>query len=141
MILVHVVWCWFWLLRRVPCPLGVLRFGEVVQSPRSGLCWLSQAWSCAPPGSQCWSSWVCLASWREGVVRRAFLPLSHLAGPYQHFKSCCLGCLEVKGLFLCRWQGFRVRRGGCLDIAGSLQLLHASHVRDRDKALQKGYTC
>ena len=37
---------------------------------------------------------------------------------------------------MCQRQGFR--GGPLLDMAGSLQLLHAPHVRERDKALLRG---
>ena len=72
------------------------------------------------------------------MVLRTFrpgLPMLHqLAGPYQHFKAAIWDAWRAKVSFdLCRRQGFR--GGPLLDIAGSLQLLHAPHVRERDKAL------
>ena len=63
--------------------------------------------------------------------------LSLFAGPYQHFKAAIWDAWRSKVSFdMCQRQGFR----GCplLDIAGSLQLLHAPHVRERDKALLRG---
>ena len=62
--------------------------------------------------------------------------LHHPPGPYQHFKTAIWNAWRSKVCFgLCRRQGFS--RGPMLDIAGSLQLLHASHVRERNKALLK----
>ena len=62
--------------------------------------------------------------------------LHHLAGPYQHFKAAISDAWRSKVCFdLGRRQGFR--GGPMLDIAGSLQLLHASHVTERDQALLK----
>ena len=69
------------------------------------------------------------------VWLRLSLPLlSHLAGPHQHFKAVVLDAWRSKVCFdLCRLQSFR---GGLIsDIADSVQLLHASHVRDGDEAL------
>ena len=60
--------------------------------------------------------------------------LHHPPGPYQHFKTAIWNAWRSKVCFgLCRRQGFS--RGPMLDIAGSLQLLHAPHVRERNKAL------
>ena len=76
------------------------------------------------------------------LVRRGGFAGAFLAGHYQHFKAAVWDAWRSKVCFdLCQRQGFREKGGGSLDIAGSLQLLQASHVRDRDKALQKGYPC
>ena len=74
----------------------------------------------------------------ESVWCRPCLPgLSLLAGTYQHFKAAIWDAWRFKVSFdLCQRQGFR--GGPLLDIAGSLQLLHAPHVRERDKALLRG---
>ena len=70
----------------------------------------------------------------SGWVRPGLPLLDHLAGPFQHFKAAIWDAWRSKVCFdLCRRQGFR--NGPLLDIAGSLQLLHASHVRERSKAL------
>ena len=69
-----------------------------------------------------------------GWSRPGLPVLQHLVGPYQHFKAAIWDAWKLKVSFdLCRRQGFR--GGPLLDIAGSLQLLHAPHVRERDKAL------
>ena len=60
--------------------------------------------------------------------------LSNLAGPVQHFRAAILDawrCGVAAGL--CGRAGFR--GGPLLDFHGSLQLLHSSHVRERDKDL------
>ena len=79
-------------------------------------------------------SWDAVSS----VWCRPGLPgLSLLAGPYQHFKAAIWDAWKSKVSFdMCQRQGFR--GGPLLDIAGSLQLLHAPHVRERDKALLRG---
>ena len=60
--------------------------------------------------------------------------LSKKAGPLHHFKASILDASRNKvAADLCGRKGFR--GGPLLDIHGSLQLLHASHVRERDKAL------
>ena len=80
-------------------------------------------------------SWDAVGS----VWCRPGLPgLSLLAGPYQHFKAAIWDAWRSKVSFeLCKRQGFR--GGPLLDIAGSLQLLHAPHVRERDKALLRSH--
>ena len=61
-------------------------------------------------------------------------PLSHLAGPIQHFKAAVLDAWRKKvAADLCGRKGFR--GGPLLDVHGSLQLLNSSHVRERDKVL------
>ena len=74
----------------------------------------------------------------DNVLSRPGLPgLSLLAGPYQHFKAAIWDAWKSKVSFdMCQRQGFR--GGPLLDIAGSLQLLTAPHVRERDKALLRG---
>ena len=71
----------------------------------------------------------------NSVWSRPGLPgLSLLAGPYQHLNAAIWDAWRFKVSFdLCKRQGFR--GGPMLDIAGSLQLLHAPRVRERDKAL------
>ena len=70
----------------------------------------------------------------SGWIRPGLPMLHHLAGPHQHVKTDVWDAWRAKVSFdLCRRQGFRV--SPMLDIAGSLQLLHAPHVRERDKAL------
>ena len=66
---------------------------------------------------------------------RPGLPLlSNLAGPLQHFKAALLDAWRNRvSADLCSRQGFR--GGPLIDVHGSLQLLHSSHVRERDKAL------
>ena len=72
-----------------------------------------------------------------GWVRRGLPHLRELVGPFQHFKSSILDAWKNKVCFdLSRRQGFQ--EGPMLDIAGSLQLLRASHVGERDKALLRG---
>ena len=72
-----------------------------------------------------------------GWSRPGLPMLQQLAGPYQHFKAAIWEAWKLKVSFdLCRRQGFR--GGPLLDIAGSLKLLHAPHVRERDKALLRG---
>ena len=72
-----------------------------------------------------------------GWVRPGLPFLSHLSGRYQPVQTAVWDAWRAKVCFyLCRRQGFRDGPG--LDIAGSLQLLNASHVRDRDKALIRG---
>ena len=69
-----------------------------------------------------------------GWSRPGLPVLQHLAAPYQHFKAAIWDAWRFKVSFdLCRRQGFRA--GPMLDKAGSLQLLHAPHVRERDKAM------
>ena len=69
----------------------------------------------------------------SGWTRPGLPMLHHLAGPFQLFKAAIWDAWRSKVCFyLCRRQGFR--GGLMLDIAGSLQLLHASRVLDRDKA-------
>ena len=71
----------------------------------------------------------------NSVWSRPCLPgLNLLAGPYQHFKAAIWDAWRFKVSFdLCRRQGFR--GGPMLEIAGSLQILYAPHVRESDKAL------
>ena len=66
---------------------------------------------------------------------RPGLPLiSNLAGPLQHFRAAILDAWRNRvAADLCGRKGFR--SGPLLDVHGSLQLLHFSHVRERDKAL------
>ena len=72
-----------------------------------------------------------------GWVRPLLLVLSDLAGPIQHFKSAILNAWrDTVTADLCAREGFRV--GPLLDIAGILQLLNFSHVRERDEALLRG---
>ena len=60
--------------------------------------------------------------------------LSNLAGPLQHFQAAIMDAWRNKvAADLFGREGFR--GGPLLDICGSLQLLHSSHVRDRDKGL------
>ena len=57
--------------------------------------------------------------------------LSNLAGPVQHFKSAILNAWRDKAAAdLCAREGFRA--GPLLDIAGTLQLLNSSQVRDQE---------
>ena len=67
-------------------------------------------------------------------IRPGLPLLSNLAGPIQQFQAAILDAWrnEVAADLCCR-QGFR--GGPLLDVHGSLQLLHSSHVRERDKAL------
>ena len=66
---------------------------------------------------------------------RPRLPLlSNLAGPVQHVKAAVLHAWRNKvAADLCGGEGFS--GGPLLDVFGFLQLLNASHVRQRDKAL------
>ena len=67
-------------------------------------------------------------------VRPGLHPLSDLAGPAQHLKAAILEDWRDKvSIDLCGRKGFR--SGPLLDVRGSLQLLHSSRVRERDKAL------
>ena len=62
-----------------------------------------------------------------GGVRPVLPILSNLAGPIQHFKAAILDAWRNKvAADLCDREGFR--GGPLLDIAGTLQLLHSSHV-------------
>ena len=81
---------------------------------------------------------VFLGTLIDSLWCRPGLPgLGLLAGPYQHFKAAIWDAWRSKVSFdMCQRQGFR--GGPLLDIAGSLQLLHAPHVRERDKALLRG---
>ena len=73
-------------------------------------------------------------AFNSGWTRPGLPMLHHLAGPYPHFKAAIWDAWRPKVCFdLCRRQGFL--EGPMLDNAGSLQLLHASHVKERDKAL------
>ena len=74
----------------------------------------------------------------DSVWCRPGLPgLSLLAGPYHHFKAAIWDAWSSKVSFdMCQRQGFR--GGPLLDIAASFQLLHAPHVRERNKALLRG---
>ena len=70
----------------------------------------------------------------SGWSRPGLPVLHHLAGPSQHFKAAIWDAWRFKVSFdLRRRQGFRGHP--MLDIADSLQLLHAPHVREKDKAL------
>ena len=72
-----------------------------------------------------------------GWVRPGLPGLSDLAGPIQHNKFAILDAWRVKvSTDLCAWEG--LRGGPLLDVAGTLQLLDSSHVRERDKALHRG---
>ena len=60
--------------------------------------------------------------------------LSNLAGPIQHFKYAILNAWRDKvAADFCAREG--CRGGPLLDIAGTLQLLRSSNVRERDEAL------
>ena len=60
--------------------------------------------------------------------------MSNLAGPVQHLRAAILGDWRSKvSADLCARKGFR--GGPWLDLDGTLQLLNAGHVRERDKAL------
>ena len=66
--------------------------------------------------------------------RPGFPLLSNLAGPVQHFKAAILDAWRNKvSADVCGREGFR--SGPLLDVHGSLQLLHSSRVREKDKAL------
>ena len=129
----YVIWCRFRLLRRYLAyrPLEVPRLYSLLGLVAGGcpghgpMHLLVESagiigFSCDPVN----------AGWN-----RPGLPvLQHLAGPYQHFKAAIWDAWRFKVSFdLCRRQGFR--GGPMLDIAGSIQLLHAPHVRERDMAL------
>ena len=65
---------------------------------------------------------------------RLGLPLlSNLAGPLQHFKAAIIDAWRNKVAADFCGKGFR--GGPLLDVHDSLQFLHSSHVRERDKAL------
>ena len=69
-----------------------------------------------------------------GWLRPGLPVLSNLAGPIQQVKSAILNAWRDKvAADLCAREGFR--GDPLLDIAGTLQLLESSHVRERDKAL------
>ena len=129
----YVLWCRFRLLRRY------LTF-RPLEAPRTYALLAAVAGGCSGHGpvhlvleSACIIGFSCDPI--DLVWRRPGLPgLHHLAGPYQHFKAAIWEAWKLKVSFdLCTRQGFR--GGPLLDIAGSRQLLHAPHVRERDKAL------
>ena len=131
-----VVWCRFRLLRRYLAyrPLEVHRVFALLGLAADG---------CPGHGPLhllVESAGVVGFSWdagNNGWVRPGLPGLSMLAGPYQHFKAAIWDAWRSKVSFdMCQRQGFR--GGPLLDIAGSLQLLHAPHVRERDKALLRG---
>ena len=66
--------------------------------------------------------------------RPALPPLDQVASPFQFFKAVILDAWNTK---VCGDLGRRAgfRRGTRLDLKGSLQLLSASHLRERDKGL------
>ena len=70
-----------------------------------------------------------------GWVRPGWPPLSHLAGPCQHFEAAFFLVLGGPRYVLTFASG-RVFR----EVLGRLHLLHASHVRDRDNALLRTYS-
>ena len=129
----YVLWCRFRLLRRYLAyrPLEVTRLYSLLGLVADG---------CPGHGPMhllVESAGVIGFDWDPVNLdwKRPGLPvLQHLAGPYQHFKAAIWEAWKLKVSFdLCRRQGSR--GGPLLDIAGSLQLLHAPHVRERDKAL------
>ena len=129
----YIVWCRFRLLRRYLAyrPGEIARLYALLELVAGG---------CGGHGPMhllVESAGVIGFVWDAGKVgwNRPGLPvLPQLAGPYQHFKAAIWNAWRFKVSFdLCRRQGFR--GGPLLDIAGSLQLLHAPHVRERDKAL------
>ena len=127
------VWCRFRLLRRYLAynPLEVPWLYSLLNHVASG------GPGCGPMHLQVESAGVLGFAWdplNSGWIRPGLPMLHHMAGPYQHFKSAIWDAWRAKVSFdLFRRQGFR--GGPMLDIAGSLQLLHAPHVRERDKAL------
>ena len=128
-----VVWCRFRLLRRYLAyrPLEAPRIFKLLGLVAAGKPGFGPIHLLVGKANALGFIWDPLNS---GWIRPG-LPLLHqLAGPYQHFKAAIWEAWQAKVSFdLCRRQGFR--GGPMLDIAGSLQLLHAPHVRERDKAL------
>ena len=129
----YVIWCRFGLFRRYLAkrPLEVARLYSLLGLVAGG---------CPGHGPirlLVESAGISGFPWNSGnaVWCRPGLPgLHNLAGPHQRFKAAIWDAWRCKVSFdLCRRQGFR--GGPMLDIAGSLQLLHAPHVRERDKAL------
>ena len=71
-----------------------------------------------------------------GWERLGLPVLSNLAGPIQHFKSAILNAWRDKVTAdPCAREGFR--GGPLLDVAGTLQLLNSSHVRERQSAAER----
>ena len=128
-----VVWCRFRLFRRYLAynPLEIPRLHSLLGFVASG------SPGHGPMHLLVQSAGVIGFSWDplQSAWARPGLPiLHHQAGPNQHLKSAIWDAWRAKVRFdLCRRQGFR--GGPLLDMAGSLQLLHAPHVTERDKAL------
>ena len=132
-----VVWFRFWLLRRYLAlwhtEVGrVYRLLEMVGegSPGHGPIHLLTA-SAAEIGVR----WDPVGM---GWSRPRLPLLSNLGGPVQHSKAAVLHAWRNKvAADLCDREGFS--GGPLLDVFGSLQLLNASHVRQRDKALLRRF--
>ena len=119
----YVLWCRFRLLRRYLAyrPLEVTRLYSLLGLVADG---------CPGHGPMhllVESAGVIGFDWDPvnlGWKRPGLPVLQHLVGPYQHFKAAIWEAWKLKVSFdLCRRQGFR--ESPLLDIAGSLQLLHA----------------
>ena len=129
----YIVWCRFRLFRRYLAyrPHEVPRLFNLIGLVAAGG---PGFWSFALAGGKCSCSWFTWDPLSSGWVRPGLPPLHQMAGPYQHYQAAIWEAWQAKVSFdPCRRQGFR--GGPLLDIAGSLQLLHSPHVRERDKAL------
>ena len=130
---VFVVWCRFMLLRRclAQFPLEVPKLNGFLNLVDAGGPGHGPMHLLVESAGVIGFSWAPLHS---AWTWPGLLLLHHLAGPYQHFKAAIWDTWRAKVSFdLCRRQGFR--GGPMLDIAGSLQLQHVPHVRERYKAL------
>ena len=134
----HVVWCRFRMMRMcLGYNPGVLDLGRfyrllgnvVVGAPGHG-----------PVHLRVQSANVIGFAWdpAQCVLVRPGLPqFCHLASPCQFVKSAVWDAWSAKAAQdLSRRQGFR--GGNFLDLKGSIRLLRASHVRNRDEGLLSG---
>ena len=128
-----IVWYRFRLMRRYLAyrPLENARIGRLLELVSGGASGHGPVHLLVESASSLGFQW-CFGGFcwnRPGLPQ---LPM--VEGPCQHLQDSILGALRgLNAADLCNHKGFR--GGPLLDFRGSMQLLHSSHVRDRDKAL------
>ena len=94
------------------------------------------AWAHSSSSSVCRRDWLFWDSEQAGWIRPGLPPLRMMTGPIQHFRSAIWQAWQSKvATDLCKRKGLRCGFG--VDIFGSHQLLVSSHLRERDKMLQR----
>ena len=134
----QIVWCRFRLLRRFMAKnaevLDLVRIYGLLSAVSGGAPGHGPIHLLLQSASDIGFGWDPVACvWN----RPGLPPLDHIASPFQYLKTAILDAWNGK---VCGDLGERAgfRGGTLLDLKGSLQLLSASHLRERDRGLLRG---